>query len=200
MEDINILVFGDSIVYGACDNEKLGWVNRLRQTLENEKSNYYNIYNLGIPGDTTNEIKKRFEFEYKNRCNKDMKNIIFFSIGINDSYIIDGKNNVSLETFKDNIIDLINMSKKYTENILFMGLSKVNESLVHPVSWDKNISYSNKEIAKFDRELKSICKNNNISYINTFDLLDIEDLQDGLHPTGKGHQKLCDEVLKCLMI
>ena len=37
MKDINILVFGDSITYGAWDKEKSGWVNRLRLALEKAK-------------------------------------------------------------------------------------------------------------------------------------------------------------------
>lgn len=48
MKDVNILVFGDSIVYGAWDDEKAGWVNRLRLVLEHQNDVYYNIFNLGF--------------------------------------------------------------------------------------------------------------------------------------------------------
>lgn len=199
MKDINILVFGDSIVYGAWDKEKSGWVNRLRQKLESKTNNYYNVYNLGIPGNTTSDLKERFEFEYKNRSIKDANNIIIFLIGINDTYIVNKKNNISLNEFKNNIIDLINKAKKHTENILFIGLSKVDESLVCPVSWDKNISYVNKEITKFDKELEIICKQNKVSYMNIYNLIDIKDLQDGLHPNDKGHQKIYNRFVAKLI-
>lgn len=43
MKDIDILIFGDSITYGAWDSEKGGWVNRLRLTLENKGEIYFNI-------------------------------------------------------------------------------------------------------------------------------------------------------------
>ena len=48
MNDVNILVFGDSIAYGALDNEKGGWVNRIRLALESKSEIYFNIYNLRI--------------------------------------------------------------------------------------------------------------------------------------------------------
>lgn len=196
MKDINILIFGDSIVYGAWDVENAGWVNRLRLVLENKNDCYYNIFNLGIPGDTTENVKKRFVYECNHRYNINAQTVIIFSVGINDSYMVTGKNNVSILDFKNNILDLINMAKKYTKNILFIGLSKVNESLVNPLIWDDNISYLNEEILKYDKELESICCQNKIAYLNIFDLLEISDLKDGLHPNSVGHQKMCDEILR----
>ena len=41
--DINIMIFGDSIVYGAWDYNKNGWVNRLRMLFEQKYTDYYNI-------------------------------------------------------------------------------------------------------------------------------------------------------------
>ncbi len=196
MKDINILVFGDSIVYGAWDDENAGWVNRLRLVLESKNDCYYNIFNLGIPGDTTTNVKTRFEYECSHRHNINAQTIIIFSVGINDSYIVAEKNNVSISDFKNNILDLINMAKEYTQNILFIGLSKVDESQVNPLSWDNNISYLNKEILKFDKVLESICYQNKIDYLNIFELLKISDLKDGLHPNSVGHQKICNEILR----
>lgn len=158
MRDINILVFGDSITYGAWDKEKGGWVNRLRLALENDDSNnYYTIFNLGISGDVTESIKNRFDNECKIRFNKNDNTIIIFSIGINDTQNIKNKYRVSLETFRNNITNLINSAKKYTDNILFIGLLKVDESKVTPLPWDKEKSYLNTKIINFDKELKNIC-------------------------------------------
>ncbi len=109
MRDINILVFGDSITYGAWDKEKGGWVNRLRLALENDDSNnYYTIFNLGISGDVTESIKNRFDNECKIRFNKNDNTIIIFSIGISDTQNVKDEDRVSLETFRNNIITLIN--------------------------------------------------------------------------------------------
>ena len=195
MRDINILVFGDSITYGAWDKEKGGWVNRLRLALENDDSNsYYTIFNLGISGDVTESIKNRFDNECKIRFNKNDNTIIIFSIGINDTQNVKDEDRVSLETFRNNIITLINSAKKYTNNILFLGLIKVDESKVIPLSWDKNKCYLNNKIIMFDKALKNICLENDVDYLHIYDLLESEDLFDGLHPNNVGHQKICDKV------
>ena len=181
MKDINILVFGDSITYGAWDKEKGGWVNRLRLALENDYSNnYYTIFNLGISGDVTENIKDRFDNECKIRFNKNDNTIIIFSIGINDTQNVKDEDRVSLETFRNNIITLINSAKKYTDNILFIGLTKVDESKVTPLPWDK--------------ELKNICLESNVDYLYIYDLLEGDELFDDLHPNNVGHQKNCDKV------
>lgn len=195
MKDINILVFGDSITYGAWDKEKGGWVNRLRLVLENDNSNnYYMVFNLGISGDVTESIKNRFDNECKIRFNKNDNTIIIFSIGINDIQNLKDEDRVSLETFRNNIITLINSAKKYTDNILFIGLTKVDESKVTPLPWNKEKSYLNNKITIFDKELKNICLENNVDYLYIYDLLEIEELFDGLHPNNVGHQKICDKV------
>ena len=195
MKDINILVFGDSITYGAWDKEKSGWVNRLRLALENDNSNnYYTIFNLGISGDVTEGIKDRFDNECKIRFNKNDNTIIIFSIGINDSQNIKDEDRVSLGTFRNNVISLINSAKKYTNNILFIGLTKVDESKVTLLPWDKDKCYLNNKIIIFDKELKNICLENDVDYLYIYDLLEVEDLFDGLHPNNVGHQKICDKV------
>ncbi len=198
MKDINILIFGDSITYGAWDKENGGWVNRLRLALENKSEAYFNIYNLGIPGETTIDLKKRFDNECNYRFNTNDKTIIIFSIGINDSQTIKGKNNVLIKEFKKNVVELIDKAKQYTPYILFIGLTKVDENRTNPVSWDNNINYSNEEVIKYNEVLKNICKEKVINYLEIFNLLDIKDLDDGLHPNNNGHQKLCEEILKYL--
>ena len=195
MKDINILVFGDSITYDAWDKEKGGWVNRLRLALENDDSNnYYTIFNLGISGNVTDSIKKRFDNECKIRFDKNDNTIIIFSIGINDTQNIKDKYRVSLETFRNNITNLINSAKKYTDNILFIGLLKVDESKVNPLPWDKDKCYLNNKIIDFDKELKNVCLENNVDYLYVYTLLGVDDLSDGLHPNDVGHQKICDKV------
>ena len=47
------------------------------------------------------------------------------------------------------------MARKYTDEILVIGLSNVDEIRVNPLSWDNNISYLNQEICKFDTALEN---------------------------------------------
>ena len=112
-----ICVFGASITWGACDEEKGGWINRLRLHLESF-SNKIMIYNLGIPGETTDDLLKRFKNEAGVRLldeseSKEYKdhNIIILSIGTNDSST-DSKNSprISPEKFQKNLNKLFNQS------------------------------------------------------------------------------------------
>ena len=82
----NILVFGASITWGAWDREG-GWVQRLRNFVDekNISNPDYDrmIYNLGISGDTTENLLSRLENEVKTRLSEE-ETIIIFSIGTND--------------------------------------------------------------------------------------------------------------------
>ncbi len=68
-----ILVFGDSISYGAWDIEG-GWVSRLRKFLDKKNLSEENfdckVYNLGISGDNSSGVLNRFEFETRQRIRK----------------------------------------------------------------------------------------------------------------------------------
>jgi Lysophospholipase L1 and related esterases len=196
MTEATIMVFGDSITYGVVDNELGGWVNRLRLDLANREKNGSMVFNLGISGEITQETLVRFENECNTRYDADRNTIVVFAIGINDTKIMNGKYIVSEEQFQRNIKDLIEKAKKFTENILFVGLTKVDETKEIPFVWDGNTSFSNERIKEFDDLLEAVCGDLQIAYIKTHSLLSANELADGLHPDGVGHQKICDVVLK----
>lgn len=98
---MSICVFGDSIVWGAWDKEMGGWVNRLRLSLE-KKGFDGEVYNLGISGDTSDGLIKRFEAEAEVRD----ADVAIISIGVNDSATDDSGNLViSPQQFEQNLRD-----------------------------------------------------------------------------------------------
>ena len=184
----NICVLGDSIVYGAWDEEKHGYVNRLKKEIKNNKK-IENIYGLGIPGETSEGLVKRIDIELKPRN----PNTIIIATGINDTIYIKSKNKeaVSQENFIKNIRKIIDIAKKYTNNILILGLTRVIEELTTPILWNDDEMYFNNTIKKYDKALEEFCNTNNIEYIKMFDLLEDEDFSDdGIHPNEKGHEKI----------
>jgi lysophospholipase L1-like esterase len=188
MEKI-INIFGSSIAWGACDNEKGGWVNRLRNYLADREENYCEVYNLGVSGDNSENLLKRFSIENEART----PNIIMIGIGLNDSQYIHSKNNprVSLEKFESNLLELIKQAKKFTEEIIFVGLTKVDEKKLMPTPWDNTKYYDEENVALYDAKIKEICEKNNLPFIPMLDLLSDEDLSaDGLHPNSQGHKKM----------
>jgi len=94
----DICIFGASITWGAWDSEKAGWANRLRLFLEANHENAF-VYNLGIPGDTTEDVLARLKSEAETR----EADVIIFSIGTNDSLYNQSKDKprTTIEKFKE---------------------------------------------------------------------------------------------------
>ncbi len=188
---MNICIFGDSIAFGAYDEEAGGWVNRLRNYLEG-KIDDINVYNLSIPGDTTEELLKRTEMEAKSR----QPDMIIFAIGVNDSEIIRSEKTelVPPAEFLENLEKLLVIAKKFTKKIIFVGLTSVDEALTNPVDWNMEAVYTNQNIKKYDVMLERFCENNKLKFIPLNNIIKIEDLFDGVHPNSAGHQKIFEKV------
>jgi len=200
----DICIFGDSISYGAWDSEG-GWVERLRKYLDTKKKLipkddrfFYLVYNFSISGDTTKRLLRRFKYECE--AVEELETIIF-AIGSNDSSYIDSKKEfvIDIEEFEKNLIRLIKLAKKFTKKIIFIGLTPVNEDETNPFHWNKDYYSTNDNLRKYDNKIKSICKQNNLQYIHMFDKLIKNNLEDGSHPTSRGHQKMFEIIREFLI-
>lgn len=193
---MHILVFGDSITYGAWD-EKGGWVQRLREYIDrknlHDKGFYCLVYNLGISGDTTKDVISRFENETKARL-EDEKDIIFiFSVGTNDCLLINKEKKMQVEEkqFERNIEKLADSASKLSNKIFFTGLTPIDETKMNPLQWAPQFSAKNNYIEKYDGIIKSVCKKKNIHFIEVYGNFKKAKykslLKDGDHPTSEGH-------------
>ncbi len=184
---MNICIFGDSITYGPRNH---GWVNLLKDYFEEKDGD--NIYNLGISGNSTADLLNRVEVEAKAR----EANLIVFAIGVNDAQFIHSINNnrISENDFKNNIKKLFEIAKKFTSKIIFIGLTSVDQTKTKPIPWNTDITYTSKRIKKFDLIIKNFCTENNLKFIPVNDLLNNDDLIDGLHPNAKGHIKIFQRI------
>lgn len=198
-----ISVFGDSITFGRGNNLDRGWCGRLRKYFESK--DYYNcLNNLGVCGDTTNDLLQRFDVEAKARIKfiRDQdRHIIIFSIGINDSRLL-GKEKIpetELIDFEKNIKRLIDKAKNYSKEILFIGLTPVDESITKDY---ENTNFTNERIKLYNSKIKNICQENNIPFFNMFQefskLNYVKLLDDGLHPNSKGYEKMYKMIKKFL--
>ncbi len=203
-----ILVFGDSIAYGAWDTEG-GWVARLRNYLDKKNlgdgATYYVVYNLGISGDTTREVLERFDAETKARA-KEAESpsdlIIIFAIGINDSGMLNAKDMVPPAEFKKSLERLLDRSRSLTSNVIFMGASLVDEEKTHPVSWEAGLHYDNASIERDNRIIEGVCAENRTMFIDVakqFGSTYKNLLNDGVHPNSEGH-KLIYRTVKSFLL
>ena len=188
-KDTISIIFSDSLAYGLYDKEASGWASRLRKYMDNYCNGNY-IINLAIPGQTSNDILKRFETELKNRYNNTDNFILIFSFGIKDSLFLNEDNNY-INIFKNNLTQIIFMSKKYTNDILFVGL--INPNNEH----EKRKNYDLNNVLKIDNCIEKTCKENSINYIKLKDKITKEELsEDGLHPNNRGYAKIGKIILK----
>lgn len=190
METI-IWVRWDSISMWARDLEKWGRVNRLHSYLGNlflkNNDNYGVVYNLGIDWDTSSWLLKRFETE----CEARQPNVIIFAIGSNDCTIINNKENfVSLEIFQKNISSLYQIAKKITDKIIFVWPIICDETKTIPIPWAPEISQDMQNTIIYKDATRSFCEQKNILFIDMIDTLDVNDLEDGIHPNFKWHEKM----------
>jgi lysophospholipase L1-like esterase len=202
-----ILIFGDSITYGASDLEG-GWVSRLRKYIdakgENDPDYYYLVYNLGISGQNSTDILQRFEFEAKSRIKEEGETVIVFALGTNDSQLFAGKLRTEPEQFKENLKQLNDLARKYTQRVVFIGLLPVDESKTCPVAWHQDKFYKNENLERNNTIIKEFCEKNSLLFIDIYSHLSKikyqELLEDGLHPNTEGHAQMFelikDELIK----
>jgi len=182
-----INIFGDSITKGHSAKRQNGWVNRLKKEL-----NVFEVNNFGISGDTTDDVLKRFFSE--NDSNK--PDLIIIAIGINDSQYVNSKETyrVPFEKFENNLLEIIKQARKFTQNIIFVGLTKIEEGKLMPLPWHKTLYSEEKDAIKYNAKIKEICEKNNLLFIDMDGVLELEDLEDGLHPNDKGHEKMFQRI------
>jgi len=56
------------------------------------------------------------------------------------------------------------------------------------------VSYKNKDVIEYSQIIKEFCDKNNLPFIDIYDILNMDDLEDGLHPNSIGHEKIFQKV------
>lgn len=207
-----ILIYGDSITEGFWDSAG-GWADRVKRsfyqayTHDGLQGEHHMVYNLGVSGDTLNDIAERFESEIHPRIHPGHKTAVIIAAGINDSRAHDTQDNVistpevyraDLELLAQQVIGTIG-----DPNIMFVGLTPVDESKTNPRETSHKTFITNDRIRMFDDVLLSFCAEFEFAYVPLFDkfmesgatgLLS----EDGLHPNDKGHELIAEQVAKQL--
>lgn len=207
---MTIFIYGDSIALGLWDKMG-GWVDRLKRYIQSEEvssgiKNYHKVYNLGVDGNFTRNVIKRFQNETEARLDPKEKYVFVFATGINDTVYKD--NHIFESTPEQYIHELYTvneMAKKYSSKICFIDITPVNESLTQPIKSSlSGKCYSNKRIEEFNNALYDHCRKNNTLYVRVNERFKkapdyTKLLLDGLHPNDEGHQIIFEEVIPIVM-
>ncbi len=196
----NGLFFGDSITFGEYDGELGGWVDILKRysyhQFYHHDASEVNIFNLGIGGENTDGLIKRLQVELEARKSSE-ENLIFFSYGANDLVINDGKQEVPLERFEQNLERAVLVAKNITDHIYLIEIIPVAERLDgHPNPAGR--LRSNQEILKYNAATKAFAVKNSLQYISLYDdfFLNKEEYlsKDGVHPNSKGYRYISEKI------
>ena len=195
MDDLQkqLIVIGDSSVYGWGDKEGGGWCERLRKDWSQFKNNPI-IYPLGIRGDGLEKVSDRWEKEWSSRgeTRRNKPEGILLNIGLNDTARIgqkDGRHQLDIEGFQYGIERLINEMSSKTK-VFVMGLSPVDET---KMPFADCLWYKNDFCNAYERRIEEVCINQNVPFLSIFKEM-FEDKRninwisnDGIHLNPNGH-------------
>lgn len=197
---MRVLVFGDSITQGFWDIDG-GWVSRIRkhfdqQMIDDVDNDPPTIFNLGVSGDSSDDVLARFDNETKVRAKAEIAIVI--AIGVNDARTKAGVNYSDTNRYKQNLGEILRLAKQYTSKVLFVGLTPCVEERSNPVSRG-DTGYTNNRIKEFDSTLQQFCEENQVPFVEVLEPFakaeaETELLPDSLHPNNKGHQIIADLV------
>jgi len=178
--NIDVLVFGDSLSAAYNIPTDKGWVHLLQQSLNEKKINSL-VSNASISGETSSGGLVRFQ----SQIDKSKPGIVILELGAND-----GLRGANLQTTQSNLVAMINMSHEIGADVILAGI------LIPP-------NYGRTYTRKFSQIYSDLALLEKVSLIPFIlegvathqDLM----LDDGLHPNEEGQKIIVQTVLKHLL-
>ena len=196
---MRVLVFGDSITYGAWDTQA-GWVERLKreahkQTIRTEGSQKLQIINLGIGGDSSTKILKRIKSEIDARYSAIWEFVFVITFGANDERTVNGVIETPIDVFEENIRQIINIAKKHSTKVMFLGIPPIGL----PIVAFKGQEYSDERVRTYEERLAIVVKAAHLPFVPirpNFEAKGLDKLYtyDYIHPNDEGHRLITDTV------
>jgi len=186
---MKLVCIGDSLTYGYGVLSAECWVDLIKMHFDIE------VINQGVNGDTTSGILSRY---YSDVIDKKPDYVIIMA-GTNDLLM-----NYPLTLIKDNIKILVKEAKENTivPIIAFQPpiIAEIAESY-----WNEKGNYATSAIilAAYVNWLKTYSQDNNIDFVNFYDIFINENsikslYSDGIHPNADGHKLMFDAVFEVL--
>lgn len=198
-----VLVFGASITFGRGERPNVGWTGRLKEHVELQ-GHHHCLFNLAISGNSTTDLLQRFDTEAEARVvykRPGDEFVILIAIGTNDTRGLGEPDKVQtpIDTFRTNVLTLVEKAKKLTSKVAVIGLTPVDEKRTVPF---EKTYFFNARIKGYDEQLRAVAEGASIPFISLFDKLNNDgwktQLFDGLHPSREGYEKMYAIILKQL--
>jgi len=182
-DDLRICFIGDSFVNGTNDPEYLGWTGRVA-ALARTRGYPLTCYNLGIRGETSSDIARRWLSEASCRLSEHCRPFLVFSFGVNDTTLENGRMRVA-ET----------QSVENTRHILMIAKQHYSVALIGPPPIADNDQ--NQRTEHLSRRMSEVAVREGVPFLSVFEALREDPVwmaevsaDDSAHPRAAGYEKL----------
>lgn len=189
MLDIRICFFGDSFVTGTGDLACLGWSGRVCAAIVSPRY-ALTYYNLGIRGNTSEQIEARWQRESALRLPAGCDARLMFSFGVNDNALESGQLRVNLENSLSSARRILTQAQAQYP-VLLVGPPPVADDAINQRTAATSLTYAN------------LCAELAIPYLDTYQPLSQNAvwmrevaLVDGAHPAAAGYEAFAQLVLQ----
>ena len=177
---MRISFIGDSFVSGAFDEDCLGWTGRICAAAR-RRGHDVSLYNLGIRGETSTQIARRWRAEAECRQSAQQEGRLVFEFGVNDMREVNGKPQMERA----------------------QSLAAAREMLGAAANWKPTLMVGpppggdearNARVADLSKDLAQLCGELNIPYFDSYAALSKSPVWmpsvksvDGTHPSAAGY-------------
>ena len=198
-----VVLIGDSLVYGFGDAEGGGWAERLRRRWMDPDNPGPILYNLGVRGDTVEQVLDRLENEFRLRgeLRRQVPDQLVISVGLNDTARI-GRTSGRLMTdeasFRQYIVELLDRARQLCP-VYFVGMVPVNEAAM---PYADMLYFSRLDQVRHKEITRQACAERDIPYLDIYhqwasqgeSWCNARLCRDGIHPNALGHRTLLSDI------
>ncbi|MDP4103506.1 MAG: SGNH/GDSL hydrolase family protein [Bacillota bacterium] len=198
---MNIVALGDSLTKGMGDDSGKGYVGDIMDQLKKRTPKQTSLLNLGINGQTSNQLREQVQ---QPEVMRQLKNadLILITIGGNDLFrgaegLVDynSENILAIENkYLDNLKNIFTQIRKEnaTANVFFVGIYNPFINLSTGKETSKVVRHWNYDSAEVCADFPKIV------FVPTFDLFELKVndylYSDKFHPNSKGYRLIAERV------
>ena len=185
--------FGDSLTAG--DGTR-GWLPHVLDRLDID----VRPYDMGIPGDTSADLRERFGPESRRRAHDWSPVVVLVQVGVNDTQtaVETGDCRVSLDEFEANLRAIHEQAGEIADLVRVFDIAPVDER-VDPMDWKPTHAYRPDTVARYDKRLRAVVPDEAVIPVRErFEGRTHELLADGVHPNEAGNRVIADAAVEAL--
>jgi lysophospholipase L1-like esterase len=177
---MRICFIGDSFVSGAFDEECLGWVGRISADAR-RRGHDLSPYNLGIRGETSAQMAKRWRAEAELRQSPQQEGRLVFEFGVNDAREVNGKRQLEAAQSLAAARDMLGAASRWKPTLM-----------IGPPPGDDG--QRNQRVKELSEQVGKLCAELRVPYFDSYTALLASPVWgpsvhavDGTHPSASGY-------------